>query len=537
MTKERTDGLPIKDGALKEDTRKLFSLESSQTQNILKTRRSSLYSGQESVLLKHLPKVEIFDSKAGNTNGSRSEEKLDSKKSVADLIASKRIKDRREGGTTSSSAKSTSGGDSDGSEKQNKDSQPSQKCKVKVLSDSAAEKELVSSKKPHFIVRRNGDIECLKDPESAPTEEISVVVEPASASKKDAAQTKEGSKPDAASDETADEASQKRNTDDLKRYLSERLSAKGRQAEIETVNRVEEVSVRVVDSPEATRSFAPDKTQATVRQSNDNASPRAQFSRNDAGDRSSIRSSLERPAQRTSDDGPKQFTYDVFMSWLYQEMKASGATSFEEFMKRLAEQGKLPKEVVEKFTDKKFLKEFEQFMQRWANNGGTPNDADMQKFFPTELRAAVLGVDSSEVDDSSWAITDGSNAAPTDFALRIAEDAKEVALRMRTKGKCFRGVKGSMRENGVHLEGRSAYMAKEQLERDDRFQKILTTDNLTSKDLLPGDVIVHPKGYLGPRRYKPHGHIAVYLGNGREASDHVTNLIGGKAYVFRPKNV
>ncbi len=522
MTKESTDGLrTIKDGAPKEDTRKLFSLESSQR---TKEKRSmSLYSGQESVLLKHLPKVEIFDSKLANSKESKpkTEEKLDSKKSVAELIASKRIKDKRESGTVGASTKPTKPSqDSADSQTPSKDLQQSQKCKVKVLTDEAAEKELSSGKKPHFVVKRNGDIECLKDPENAPTDEISVVVEPR--------------QPDEAK---VEEETQKRNTEDLKRYLSERLSAKGRQAEIEAVKEVEKASVRapgVTESTYAGRSQIED-TQPRTQALRSRESEQAQtFS-----ERTPASAERTQPEhlQRSSDDAPKQFTYDAFMSWLFREMKASNATSFEDLIKRLGEQGKLPKEVVEKFTDKKFLKEFEQFMQTWAATGKTPSEPDLQKFFPAELRAAVLGVETSEVDANSCVITDRGNSAPSEFALRIAQDAKEVALRMRTTGYCFRGVKRSLRENEVNLEGRSAYMAKEQLERDDRFQKILTTDNLTSKHLLPGDVIVHPKGYMGPGRYKPHGHIAVYLGNGREASDHVTNLIGGKAYVFRPKNV
>ncbi len=521
MTKESTDGLrTIKDGAPKEDTRKLFSLESSQH---TKTKRSmSLYGGQESVLLKHLPKVEIFDSKLANSKESKSntEEKLDSKKSVAELIASKRIKDKRESATVKALTKPTkTSGDSDDTDIKSKDLQRSQKCKVKVLSDEAAEKELSSGKKPHFVVKRNGDIECLKDPENAPTEEISVVVEPRRTN-----------------ETQVEEEAQNRNTEDLKVYLSERLSAKGRQVEIETVKEVEKASVRAPEVSESTYAS---------RSENGDARPQAPGPRSGVAERApapsertpapSERAQIEH-AQQSTEAAPKQFTYDAFMSWLFREMKASNATSFEALMWRLGEQGKLPKEVVAKFTDRKFLKEFEQFMQTWAATGKTPMDTDMQKFFPAELRAAILGVEISELDANSCAITDGGIGAPSEFALRIAQDAKEVALRMRTSGYCFRGVKRSLRENEVNLDGRSAYMAKEQLERDDRFQKILTTDNLTSKHLLPGDVIVHPKGYMGPGRYKPHGHIAVYLGNGREASDHVTNLIGGKAFVFRPKN-
>lgn len=472
---------------LKDQIRMRLSQEATNT-----SKSKQLNFGQESILLKHLPKLEILD--LGQTKEPKSaEQKLDSKKSVADLMKEQKIIDKQpKAAQTTTKAK------------EDKEQQTSIKCTVKVLSMSAAQKEMEKEETANFIVRRSGKIECLKNPESPPAESITVVVEPPET-------PSSAKKPTTASEDQENEELQRQKTEDLTSYLSERLAAKGRQSQVENIDKVEEVSARVKDVVEPT-------TADTTRKSGV------------AGSRSHVSSDRvqEQPASRGSSDSPKEITYDYFVNWLYQEMKATNAASLQDLMKRLGEQGKLPKEVVAKFADKEFLKEFEQFLQRWSETGITPSEAEMQKFLPPELRAVVLG------DASSCAIADATNATPTDFALRIAEDAKEVALRMRTSGYCFRGVKRSLLENNVKLYGRSAYMAKEQLERDGRFEKILTTDNLTSHGLLPGDVIVHPKGYK-PGRKKPDGHIAVYLGNGREASDHLTNLIGGKAYVFRPR--
>jgi hypothetical protein len=110
----------------------------------------------------------------------------------------------------------------------------------------------------------------------------------------------------------------------------------------------------------------------------------------------------------------------------------------------------------------------------------------------------------------------------------IASRARLVAQRTRTMGWCYKAVKGALKPFGILLKGGAAWMAKEQLEGDDRF---ITT---SLDDLKPGDILVH-----GKSEGHPYGHIAVYLGNEEEASDHVQPLITGEAYggttVFRLK--
>lgn len=69
-------------------------------------------------------------------------------------------------------------------------------------------------------------------------------------------------------------------------------------------------------------------------------------------------------------------------------------------------------------------------------------------------------------------------------------------------------------------------MAKDQLSSDERFEEA------SFNDLQPGDILVHDRS-----SNHPYGHIAVYLGNDTEASDHVQQLISGEQYggttVFR----
>lgn len=111
------------------------------------------------------------------------------------------------------------------------------------------------------------------------------------------------------------------------------------------------------------------------------------------------------------------------------------------------------------------------------------------------------------------------------------KSALMTAKRMHSNGWCYKGVTDALKPLGVDLSGTAAYMAKDLLQSDPRFQPVRIED---PTQLHPGDVIVH-----GPTNSHPYGHIAVYLGNNHEASDHVQkvvlNAIGPYSYsvVFR----
>lgn len=130
------------------------------------------------------------------------------------------------------------------------------------------------------------------------------------------------------------------------------------------------------------------------------------------------------------------------------------------------------------------------------------------------------------VPSEARTISTASNETSSPFAQKIAGSARSVARSMGSVGYCFRGVKRALRKVGVSLEGGSAYMAKDQLADNELFQRV------SIEDLRVGDILVH-----GASARHPHGHIAVYLGNGKEASDHVGRLITGARYggttVFR----
>jgi hypothetical protein len=121
--------------------------------------------------------------------------------------------------------------------------------------------------------------------------------------------------------------------------------------------------------------------------------------------------------------------------------------------------------------------------------------------------------------------------AGTGKAASIACTAASVATKMGSTGYCYRGVKRALNKFGVELTGCSAYMAKDILKEDERFKVVGVNE---FDDLQPGDILVH-----GKSKVHPNGHIAVYLGDGQEASDHVQKLVTkgryGTAVVFRMK--
>jgi hypothetical protein len=114
-------------------------------------------------------------------------------------------------------------------------------------------------------------------------------------------------------------------------------------------------------------------------------------------------------------------------------------------------------------------------------------------------------------------------------AAKIATAAASMANRMDSRGYCYRGVKRALCPLGIELSGQSAYMAKNILKEDKRFKVVGVNE---FDNLLPGDILVH-----GKSKAHPNGHIAVYLGNGQEASDHVQGLVTspryGGAVIFR----
>ncbi len=119
-------------------------------------------------------------------------------------------------------------------------------------------------------------------------------------------------------------------------------------------------------------------------------------------------------------------------------------------------------------------------------------------------------------------------------AATLASTARSMAQSMNTRGWCARGVANSLERMGLAVPRQpSAYMYSNVLSRDPRFREVRVSQ-AQMRNLPPGAIIVHPSGYRGAG--SPHGHIAVTLGNGMEASDHVRSLITSpNARVFIPR--
>jgi hypothetical protein len=95
-------------------------------------------------------------------------------------------------------------------------------------------------------------------------------------------------------------------------------------------------------------------------------------------------------------------------------------------------------------------------------------------------------------------------------------------------GYCYRGVKHHLRNVGVNLSGGSAYQAAGQLaNRPDRFKEV-SVSRAQLKQLPPGAVVVWNRS-----PGKPHGHISIATGDGREASDKIRNQITNRPASYR----
>jgi hypothetical protein len=121
------------------------------------------------------------------------------------------------------------------------------------------------------------------------------------------------------------------------------------------------------------------------------------------------------------------------------------------------------------------------------------------------------------------ATTPSGDVRATDRGARLAEEARRVATNMNTVGYCARGVGDALARMGINQRG-NAYQHAEMFARRSDFREVnVSRDEL--RNLPPGAVIV-----WGRSAAKPYGHIAVSLGGGMEASDHVQRMVTGGSY-------
>lgn len=96
--------------------------------------------------------------------------------------------------------------------------------------------------------------------------------------------------------------------------------------------------------------------------------------------------------------------------------------------------------------------------------------------------------------------------------------------------RCYEWVAKALDRVGVHLQGRSAYMAADQLARNPKFREVkMSKDQLPS--LSPGAIVV----WAGSPRTAGHGHghISIATGDGRELSDRYRKQLTNYGPSFR----
>jgi predicted chitinase len=160
-------------------------------------------------------------------------------------------------------------------------------------------------------------------------------------------------------------------------------------------------------------------------------------------------------------------------------------------------------------------------------NGGFNGKADRDRYYHRALEVLKnndgLPSTGQFEEAKAPASLDGSSLKTGSFASRIADAAEREAANTNTVGYCAKSVNKVLNSLGVGGYG-NAYQKAEQLAKNPRFKEIsVSPDQL--KQLPRGAVLV-----WGRSAEKPYGHVTVALGNGREASDHIQNLITRGAY-------
>lgn len=160
-------------------------------------------------------------------------------------------------------------------------------------------------------------------------------------------------------------------------------------------------------------------------------------------------------------------------------------------------------------------------------NGGYNGKADRDRYYARALDALkdCDGLPSTgqfeEVPGASP--LDASSTRTGSFASRIADEAEREARNTNTVGYCAKSVNKVLNGLGVGGYGH-AYQKANMLAASSRFKEVKVSPDQLNQ-LPRGAVVV-----WGRSAEKPYGHVTVALGNGKEASDHIQNLITRGAY-------
>ena len=124
------------------------------------------------------------------------------------------------------------------------------------------------------------------------------------------------------------------------------------------------------------------------------------------------------------------------------------------------------------------------------------------------------------------------------LANKLANIAYKNAMARNSHHKCLAGARESFNDMGIvkGTMGGSAYQSAAVLAKNKNFKEVqVSREDL--RNLPAGCVIVWSRNYFGNKSSDVHGHIAITLGGGKEASDHVSNktyLLNSSRRVFVP---
>lgn len=124
------------------------------------------------------------------------------------------------------------------------------------------------------------------------------------------------------------------------------------------------------------------------------------------------------------------------------------------------------------------------------------------------------------------------------LANKLANIAYKNAMARNSRHRCLAGARESFNDMGLvkGSMGGSAYQAAAVLEKNKNFKEVQVS-RADLKNLPAGCVIVWNRNCFGTKSSDIHGHIAITLGGGKEASDHVSNktyLLNSSHRVFVP---
>lgn len=109
---------------------------------------------------------------------------------------------------------------------------------------------------------------------------------------------------------------------------------------------------------------------------------------------------------------------------------------------------------------------------------------------------------------------------------KLANIAEKNASNMNSNGWCARGTNGSLEKAGFangDTRVSYAYQEADKLARNKNFKEVSVSRG-DLKKLPAGCVVVWDRNYFGTKASDIYGHVTITLGDGREASDHVSKM-------------